>query len=99
MNEKITRKLDKVNEVQRELGSLIDEITQEIEQKDVDEVQGESACMFIQQHVAAANVLLDKVEKIKVQMDQGELDERSNLGSLLNSVADNELLSTNDNNS
>lgn len=32
-------------------------------------------------------------------MDQGELDERSNLGSLLNSVADNELLSTNDNNS
>ena len=48
LNDKITKKLDKVNEVQGQLGVLIDEITDEIEHKDVDDVLGESACMFIQ---------------------------------------------------
>ena len=38
LNEKITNKLDKVNSVQGELGVLIDEITQEIEKKDIDDV-------------------------------------------------------------
>jgi len=47
------------------LGELIDGITQEIEQRDIDDVQGESACMLIQQHIVAANLLLDKVDKIK----------------------------------
>lgn len=91
LNDKITKKLDKVNEVQRVLGVLIDDITNEIEQKDVDDVLGESACMFIQQHIVTANALVDKVDKIKDQMDKGELDGRSNIASMLNSVADNDL--------
>lgn len=91
LNDKITRKLEKVNGVQSELNILIDDITQEIELNDVDEVCGESACMLIQQHIVATNLLLDKVDKIKDQMDRGELDGRSNLGSMLNSVADPEV--------
>ena len=46
--------------------------------------------MLIQQHIVAANLLLDKVDKIKDQMDRGELDGRSSLGSMLNSVAEGE---------
>ena len=49
---------------------------------------GESAISFIKKHIEAANLLLEKVDKIKDKMDRGELDDRSNLGSLLNSVAD-----------
>lgn len=88
LNEKITKKLEKVNDMQGELGVIIDEITQEIERRDIDDVQGESACMLIQQHIVAANQLLDKVDQIKDQMDRGELDGRSNLGSMLNSTVE-----------
>lgn len=52
----------------------------------MDEVQGQSACMIIQKHLVSANQLIDKVDNIKDQMDKGELDGRSNLGSMLNSV-------------
>jgi hypothetical protein len=55
--------------------------------------------MFIQQHIVAANALLDKVDKIKDQMDRGELDGKSNLGSMLNSVADDGLGSSGHENS
>lgn len=42
--------------------------------------------MIIQKHLVSANQLIDKVDNIKDQMDKGELDGRSNLGSMLNSV-------------
>ena len=35
--------------------------------------------------------MIDKVDQIKDQMDKGELDGRSNLGSMLNSTVDNDL--------
>ena len=47
LNEKIMAKLDKVNDVQHELGLIIDKITHQIETKEVDEVNGQSACMII----------------------------------------------------
>ena len=48
LNEKIIGKLDKVTEVQEELGRLIDDITFQIDQNEVDEVDGESSDMMLQ---------------------------------------------------
>ena len=48
LNEKIIGKLDKVSQVQDALGRLIDDITIQIDQNEVDEVEGESADMMLQ---------------------------------------------------
>ena len=57
----------------------------------MDDVEGQSADMLVQRHIVSANQLLDKVEEIKDRMENGDLDARSNLGSMLNSVIENDL--------
>lgn len=47
LNERIIAKLGKVSDVQEMMGTLIDEITFQIDQNEVDEVEGESADMMI----------------------------------------------------
>lgn len=55
LNERIIAKLGKVSDVQEMMGTLIDEITFQIDQNEVDEVEGESADMMIQKQIATAN--------------------------------------------
>lgn len=40
--------------------------------------------MMIQKQIVSANGLLEKIENLKDKIDAGELDGRSNLGSILN---------------
>jgi len=40
--------------------------------------------MAIQKQIISANGLLEKIENLKDKIDAGELDGRSNLGSILN---------------
>mgnify|MGYP001170896310 CR=1 FL=1 len=61
-------------------------MTYHIEKVEVDGVEGMSSDMIIQRHIVSANQLCDKVDKLKDQIDKGELDGKSGLGSLLNSV-------------
>jgi hypothetical protein len=91
LNERIISKLSKVSDVQEAMGMLIDEITFQIDQYEVDEVEGESADMMIQKQIATANQLLDKVNSIRDKMDKGEFDDKANMNSILNSTYDNDL--------
>ena len=53
---------------------------------DVDEIEDKSSDMIIQKQIVASTQLLDKVSKLKHQIDDGELDGKSILNSELQSV-------------
>lgn len=74
--------MDKINKLQDSIASVIDEISGNIQQVSLD---GENNDMVIQKQIVSAGQLLDKVAKLKDQIDGGELDGQSNLGNILNS--------------
>jgi hypothetical protein len=41
--------------------------------------------MIIQKHIVSAGLLMEKLERLKYQIDNGELDGQANLGAILNS--------------
>ena len=63
--------MDKINKVQDSISALIDEISLNIQQVSLD---GENNDMVIQKQIVSAGQLLDKVYKLKDQIDAGELD-------------------------
>lgn len=84
LGERIGRKIDKVDALQADVATIIDELSLNIQSYDVQDVNGASSDMTIQKQIVSANGLLEKIENLKDKIDAGELDGRSNLGSILN---------------
>ena len=71
LSEKIVLKMDKISKLQDSISNVIDEISMNIQQVSLD---GESNDMTIQKQIVSAGNLLTKVDKLKDQIDAGELD-------------------------
>lgn len=63
---------------------IIDELSTNIQNHSVQDINGATSDMTIQKQIVSANGLLEKIENLKDKIDAGELDGRSNLGSILN---------------
>ena len=60
---------------------IIDEISMSINMVDVEDIEGKSSDMIVQKQIVATTQLLDKVEKLKDQIDAGDLDGKDILNS------------------
>ena len=85
---KIVSKLDMVTEVQTEVESLLDAVSEHISNFEVDAVNGESSDMLLQKQIVSSTQLVDKVNALRERIDAGDLDDRSNIGSILNTQLD-----------
>ena len=85
---KIVSKLDLVTEVQTEVESLLDAVSEHISNFEVDPVNGESSDMLLQKQIVSSTQLVDKVNALRERIDAGDLDDRSNIGSILNTQLD-----------
>ena len=83
LSEKIVLKMDKISKLQEGISDVIDVISMNIQQVSLD---GENNDNAIQKQIVSAGQLLSKVDKLKDQIDAGELDGESNLGNILNST-------------
>ena len=86
ISEKTLVKIDKIQKVEDNINRIIDDITMSISMVDVDEIEGKSSDMIIQKQIVASTQLLDKVTKLKHQIDDGELDGKSTLYSEMQST-------------
>lgn len=77
--------MDKIENVQSVISNIIDEISMNIQNVTLDEIDGQNSDMIIQRHIVSAGLLLEKLDRLKYQIDNGELDGQSNLGAILNS--------------
>ena len=75
--------MDKISKLQEGISDVIDVISMNIQQVSLD---GENNDNAIQKQIVSAGQLLSKVDKLKDQIDAGELDGESNLGNILNST-------------
>lgn len=66
------------------MANIIEELSQNIQNHSVQDINGATSDMTIQKQIVSANALLEKIENLKDKIDAGELDGRSNLGSILN---------------
>ena len=86
ISEKTIVKIDKIQKVEDNINRIIDEITMSINMVDVEEIEGKDSNMIIQKQIVASSQLLDKVSKLKHQIDDGELDGQSLLNSEIQST-------------
>ena len=74
IQDKIISKIEKISLIQDDVSGLIDALSVNIQQVDLDELDGESTDMLIQKQIVAASTLLEKVDELKDKIDAGELD-------------------------
>lgn len=88
LTHEITEKVDQVVSLQTEVTGLIENVSSHIDTFEVVNVDGDSSDMLLQKLIVSSNQLLDKVDALRDKIDAGEYDDRSNLGSILNSQMD-----------
>lgn len=74
--------------LQTEVADLVENVSMHIENFEVVNVDGDSSDMLLQKLIVSSNQLLDKVDALREKIDAGEYDDRSNLGSILNTQMD-----------